>query len=162
MEIWDLYKADGTLAHIDHKRGQPMPQGFFHIVGGVAVRHVDGTYLLMQRDQNKTNFPGMWEMGASGSIFKGETPLQGAMRELKEECGISADSLELIFVCHNNDTFYWNYLCLTDCSKDSVTLQEGETVAYKWVSKDELLSIINSDCFVSSVRERWTPYLNQI
>ena len=48
MERWDLYKKDGTLAGIDHTRGEPIPEGLFHIVSGVAVRHVDGTYLLIE------------------------------------------------------------------------------------------------------------------
>ena len=88
MELWDLYRKDGTPAGCELVRGQPMPKGLFHIVSGVVVRHVDGSYLLMQRDLHKDGWPGLWEMGASGSILKGETPLQGAIRELKEECGL--------------------------------------------------------------------------
>ncbi|MBQ8598602.1 MAG: NUDIX domain-containing protein, partial [Oscillospiraceae bacterium] len=94
-EIWDAYKKDGTLAGIDLVRGEPIPNGLFHIVGCVMVRHVDGSYLLMQRDKDKQNYPGFWELGASGSVLKGETPLQGAERELLEECGITSDGLEL-------------------------------------------------------------------
>ena len=162
MEIWDLYRKDGTPAGCELVRGQPMPKGLFHIVSGVVVRHTDGTYLLMQRDLHKDGWPGLWEMGASGSILKGETPLQGAIRELKEECGLGGEDMELLFVCHNEVTFYWHYLCVTDCPKDSVTLQEGETIAYKWVSREELLAVINSDRFVPTQRQRWLPFLNQI
>ena len=98
MELWDLYKKDGTPAGIDHIRGEKMPNGLYHIVGGVAVRHVDGTYLLLQRDWNMPGWPGLWELGASGSVLKGESPLQGAVRELYEECGINSGELELLFM----------------------------------------------------------------
>ena len=33
---------------------------------------------------------------------------------------------------------YVEYLCETDCSKNSVTLQSGETVDYQWVTGEEL------------------------
>ncbi len=162
MEIWDAYYKNGTPAGIDLVRGQPIPKGLFHIVSGVVVRHIDGTYLLMQRDLNKDGWPGMWETGASGSILKGETPLQGAIRELREECGLSGEDMELVFVCHNDVTFYWNYLCITDCPKDSVTLQEGETIAYKWVNKEDFLRFMESNEIVPTQKERWAPYLNKI
>ena len=34
-----------------------------------------------------------------------------------------------------------DYLCETDIDKSSVVLQEGETLAYKWVTAEELRSI---------------------
>lgn len=162
MERWDLYKKDGTLAGIDHVRGNPIPEGLFHIVSGVAVRHVDGTYLLMQRDENKDGWPGYWELGANGSILKGESPLQGAIRELKEECGIDNHDLELLYVCRNNSSFYYNYLCVTDCDKDSITLQKGETMAYRWISREELLGFMTSDEAITPQKKRWAPYLEQL
>ena len=33
------------------------------------------------------------------------------------------------------------FLCVTNGPKDGVTLQEGETVAYRWVSREEFLSL---------------------
>ncbi len=89
MEIWDAYKKDGSLAGCDLYRGKSIPEGLFHIVSEVLVRHIDGTYLLMQRDWNKKGYPGLFDASARGSILKGETPYQGAVRELKEETGIS-------------------------------------------------------------------------
>lgn len=53
MEVWDAYKSDGTLAGFDIIRGDVIPDGFFHIVSEVIVRHKDGDYLLMQRDYKK-------------------------------------------------------------------------------------------------------------
>lgn len=161
-EIWDAYKKDGTLAGIDLVRGEAIPEGLFHVVGGVMVLHKDGSYLLMQRDWDKQGWPGFWELGASGSILKGETPLQGAVRELKEECGIVGDDIELVFVMRSGVTFYYNYLCITDCPKDSVTLQEGETIAYRWVCREELLRFIHSNECINTQKKRWLPYLDRI
>lgn len=49
MEIWDAYLEDYTLAGCDLIRGNEIPNGLFHLVSEVIVRHKDGTYLLMQR-----------------------------------------------------------------------------------------------------------------
>ena len=53
MEIWDAYRADGSLAGCDLVRGEPIPPGLFHLVSEVLARHTDGGYLLMQRDWRK-------------------------------------------------------------------------------------------------------------
>ncbi len=155
MEIWDAYLKDGTLAGVDMVRGEDIPQGLFHIVVNVIVKHLDGSYLLMKRDPNKLPFPGLYEAGAGGSILKGETPIIGAKRELFEETGVKID--ELTFLCavsNMKNAFYYTYMGVTDCEKDSVTLQEGETVAYRWVNRKEFLEFIESDEYIPSHRER--------
>ena len=35
------------------------------------------------------------------------------------------------------------FLCLTDCDKGAITLQEGETVSYKWLSEKDFVSFVN-------------------
>lgn len=35
------------------------------------------------------------------------------------------------------------FYVITDCNKNSVRLQKGETVGYEWVSKDELIKRVN-------------------
>ena len=54
------------------------------------------------------------------------------------------------------------YLCITDCEKDSVTLQEGETVGYTWVSEAEFIEFINSGNMIPTQRERFDPYFKKL
>ena len=42
METWDAYYADGTPAGRDLVRGEAIPEGLFHLVVEVTVRHADG------------------------------------------------------------------------------------------------------------------------
>lgn len=140
MELWDAY--DAHLNNIDGQtlvRGEKIPKGLYHLVSEIIVRHQDGTYLLTQRDERK-NFGGMWEATAGGSALQGESPLDCAKRELREETGIVTDDfVEVGRVLHQrHQTYYVNYLCYTDVDKDSIVLQEGETSAYKWVTAEEL------------------------
>ena len=143
MEKWDAY--DRHLNKIDDLtliRGEMIPDGVFHLVCEIIVKHTDGTYLLMQRDKRK-HFGGMWEATAGGSALKGEDPLTCAIRELQEETGIVSDKLVEIgrVLHHGHQTYYVDYLCTTDTDKNSIILQEGETSAYKWVTYDELRSM---------------------
>ena len=145
MEIWDAYDKDfRKIPHASLIRGERIPEGMFHLVCDVLVRHTDGSYLLMQRDRRK-RFGGLWEATAGGSALRDETPLDCALRELREETGIVADSLTEVGRVRSRDTFYVEYLCITDGPKDRVTLQEGETIAWRWVSRSELLSMKKSE-----------------
>ena len=143
MELWDAY--DKNLEKIDGMtliRGEKSPEGVYHLVCDVIVRHTDGEYLLMQRDSRK-HYGGMWEATAGGSALRGESPLECARRELREETGIHAEWLEELgrVRADGRNTVYCEFLCITDCKKDSIVLQEGETSDYRWVTRDELLSM---------------------
>ena len=73
--------------------------------------------------------------------MKGEDPLACAIRELREETGIRSDALTEVGRVIGHDTIYVEFLCVTDCDKSGIILQEGETSAYKWVTADELISM---------------------
>lgn len=143
MELWDAYDKNGALVHRDLVRGQPIPDGLYHMVCAVLVQHVDGTFLLMKRDPSKPNWPNVFEAGASGSALKGETAMEGARRELREETGICAETLTPLYAETSADThaLYRGFLCVTDHPKDGITLQAGETVDYRWVTRRELLAM---------------------
>ena len=157
MEIWDAYTADlKKIEDMTLVRGEEasIPEGVYHLVCQVLVRHRDGSYLLMQRDPRKA-FPLMWEATAGGSALKGEDPVQCALRELREETGIQAESLTELgrFANAPTHSVYVDMLCETDCAKDSVILQEGETAAYKWVSGDEITAMSDDELVSRRLRE---------
>ena len=140
MEIWDAYDAEwNRVGGRTLVRGRPIPEGLFHLVADVLVRHADGSYLLMKRHPSK-KYGGMWEATAGGAALRGETPLECAVRELREETGIVAADLEEVgrTVSPEHRTLFAEFLCVTDWRKDRVKLQEGETVDFRWVSREEL------------------------
>lgn len=94
-------------------------------------------YLLMQRSFDKEIYPGKWEIGAGGSALKGESPTIAALREIREETGIDCGDLKEIyrFVHEEYQSIFVGYLLETPYNKNSVQLQEGETIDYMWVSK---------------------------
>jgi len=58
MELWDAYDRNENKLDFDLIRGEPIPAGAYHLVCDTVVRHVDGDYLIMRRDLNKTAYPG--------------------------------------------------------------------------------------------------------
>lgn len=162
MEQWDGYFADGSLANRNLVRGEPIPNGLYHLVCEVLVRHTDGDYLLMQRDPRKPNFGGYYEATAGGSALKGESPLACAMRELLEETGIPAASFAEIGRCLSRDTIYVQYLGRTDCDKTAITLQEGETIAYCWVTEPEFIAFVNSGRMIPVQKNRYAHFFRKL
>lgn len=162
MEIWDAYKEDMTLAGCDLIRGEEIPKGLYHLASEVIVKHKDGMYLLTQRDFKKDLFPGLYEASAGGSALKGESPYEAAVRELKEETGIQAKELKEIYKCKNKNTIFYGFLCETDCDKESIVLQEGETISYLWMDKKEFLKFIDSDKYMQEYKSRMSEYLSSI
>ena len=148
MELWDAYnsgfeKIEGmTLVREEEEK---IPEGVYHIVCHVLVRHVDGTYLLMKRAPDKPAYPNYWEATAGGSVLKGETVVEGAMRELREETGIIAERLEELDRSLGQTCWHVRFLCVTDCDKNSIKLQEGETCDYQWLPAEEVLAMKESE-----------------
>lgn len=143
VELWDAYDKSFTkIKGVSLVRGKEIPKGMYHIVSEIIVKHSDGTYLMMLRDLKKHK-GGMWELSAGGSALQGETPMECAIRELKEETGLVATNL--IEVKRNINEIHQSliveYVFVTDCNKDSIVLQVGETIDYKWVDKETLLRI---------------------
>lgn len=162
MELWDAYNKYEEKVGVDLVRGEDIPKGLYHLVVSTVVRHKDGTYLLMKRDDSKPIAPGFEEIGAGGSVRKGETPVQAAYRELREETGIKAIRLDPIFhlVSEKLQGIYYGYLCVTDAPKESIILQTGETSAYRWITQEELLKFCDSDACIPIQRIWLGDFLN--
>lgn len=163
METWDLYTAEGQRTGMTMTRGEKVPEGYFHMVCDVLIRHTDGDYLLMLRSREKKVYPGRWESTCGGSALAGEDALTAALRELREETGIVLDHLEEMnsSVHWHFNSIHYSFLGITDCPKDSVTLQPGETEGYRWVSEAEFREFVNSD-IIPSVKRYLLPWLKKM
>lgn len=155
MEKWDAYNKEGKIIEGDLIRGQEIPLGSYHLVVEILVIHTDGSILVMQRDFQKDDYPGKYEASAGGSVLKGESSYEGATRELREETGIQAQ-VEYMYdrINDKDQTIYHQYIAVTHCDKDSIVLQKGETIGYKWLSQEAFFDFILTDDFVDRQRDR--------
>ena len=159
MELWDLYDENRNPIGREHIRGNEIPEGCYHIVVHVWIRNSKGEYLISQRSANRPTFPFMWET-VGGSVLKGETSLQGAIREVKEEVGIDIIGTEnnLVFSqvrkqinCKNfNDILdVWLFEYNGEVQLDNATTDEVEQT--KWLTVAEIKKLYETGQLVSTL-----------
>ena len=163
METWDLYNRNECLLGKDWNREQSLllPEGCYHLVCEILVRHWDGEFLLMRRALTKSIRPGIWEATAGGSALKGETPLLGAKRELREETGLTTDAWQLVgrSVEDVKHGIYYSYVATVSGPKDEIQLQAGETIAVRWISAQELINWLPGSQMGKDRKERYAGYV---
>jgi len=160
MELWDAYTRNGAKTGGVLVRGQGMWPGIYHLVCEVLVRHIDGSYLCMIRSRQKPNYPSYPECTAGGSALLGESPLECVRRELREETGIEWMEFEEISrtVRECDCAIFHSYICTVDWPKEAITLQEGETEGYQWLSEAEFIDLVNSGRMIPEQMERMRAY----
>lgn len=164
MELWDAYDKDGRRTGGTLVRGETIADGLYHLVCEVLVRHKDGSYLCMQRAQSKKSYPGWWEATAGGSALRGEDEWACVRRELREETGIDCDAFEQIgrFVDAADHSIFCCFVCCVAVDKDGVTLQEGETEAFRWMTETEFRAFVRSGEMIPPQQRRYRAYLESL
>ena len=166
MEMWDLYDEQGnkTGETWERSRAMEIPEGRYHIVCDVLIRHRDGAFLLTRRAPDKEVYPGCLEASAGGSALAGETPEEAARREMKEETGLETEKPELIGITRRpgSRSMVYAYLAVVDCARDAVRLQPGETVDYRWVDPAEFFRLIREEPVLQVQYPRYKPYLDSL
>lgn len=156
-ESWDAYDKDGNKLGFDLFRGAPIPEGAYHIVVEIYTVMEDNQVLITQRHQDKP-WALKWEV-TGGSILKGETPEQGAIRELKEETGIKVADSDLNFVCsciyEHASTIYKCFVVFINKQKIEIRLQKGETIDYRYLPYNKFKEFIRTDDYVHWIRQRF-------
>ena len=155
-EIWDAYDKNCKKLGLDQFRDEPIPVGVYHIVVEIYTVTENNEVLITQRHQNKP-WALKWEI-TGGSILKGETPEEGAIRELKEETGIEVTDCDLNFVYSyiykNSPSIYKCFVVFINKEKTKIQLQEGETIDYRYLPYSEFKQFIKTDDFVDLQSER--------
>lgn len=162
MELWDLYDIDRNLTGRDHVRGEPIPQGCYHLVIQAWIRNSRGQYLISQRSASRPTFPLQWEC-VGGSALKGEDSLTAALREIKEEVGLDLpkDSGRLLLsqVRQNFrdllDTWLWDY----DGEADLTNATTDEVAQVKWMTVEEIRALFDSGAMVYTMEYFFTEVL---
>lgn len=151
MELWDSYDCNRQPLNHTLVRGEPIPNGEYHIVVNVFIVNNKGEILLTQRHPDK-HFPLYWEC-TGGSATVGEDSLIGAVREVEEEIGLSlsSDKFKLVDTQRRKNDFLDSYLVITDVDIHKLKLQPEEVVDAKFVTFDEYISMWNQGLLVPNL-----------
>lgn len=138
-EYWDLYDTNRMALGKTHLRGTPLMEGTYHIVVSIWTINRNNKLLLTLRSPDKELLPNLWE-NTSGSVISGETSLAAARRELREETGIEVNESDIVCLgtTRKASSFVDVFLVHTEREEDTILLQEGETIAYRWVTISDL------------------------
>ena len=99
MERVDLLTDNGTPTGRSELRTAAHSKGLWHRTVHIWIRNSLGDLLLQQRSLKKETFSGLLDISAAGHITAGDSSIIAAVREVREELGISINSndLKLLF-----------------------------------------------------------------
>ena len=154
-EMWDIYDINKKKTGRQVKRDSyQFKEGEYHIVATAIIMNSKNEILISKRAAHK-RFGLMWECNG-GSILAGETSLEGALREIKEELGIEFSKEEAIFLKEIRrdkipPDFKDLWLFRKDIDTKDITFSDGESIEAKWVSIDEFLKMFENSEIVPNV-----------
>lgn len=154
-EYWDIYDRNRVFQNKVIRRGDAFEDGEYYICCEVWLQNLNGELLITQRHPDK-KAGGLWEF-IGGGVLAGENTLQAAIREVKEEIGISISTqdLNLLNVYKQKNYFMDIYLAKINLSIKDIVLDKNESVDAKWASEQELEAMIKDDLIVCSVTQRY-------
>lgn len=147
MELWDLYDAHRVPLHRTHPRGEPVPEGTYHLAVIVVILNPRGEVLLTRRAKEKAVCPGWWE-NTGGAALAGETSLQAILRELREETGLAPDPQELTLLLREDrrtDAHFDIYALTWEGEPEDIRFQAGETDAARWMPLAEWEAVAGTE-----------------
>ncbi len=114
--------------------------------GGAGVLYEkDGKILFVKQYRYAFNEE-IYEIPA-GKIDKGETPLETAFRELKEECGLQAEKMRLLFKAYPSPGYTQEIIYIykaENCSKTNSQLDEDEFLDCVWIDKKTVKKMLEN------------------
>lgn len=104
------------------------------IVGGVVKK--DGKYLLVQ--EAKKECKRKWSIPA-GHLEPNETIVEGAKREILEECGLEVEITGILHVRKNSE--WVNIAFSTNIIGGEIRFDKKEILDAKWFSLDDIINM---------------------
>lgn len=177
-EYIDIVDQDGKPLGRSELKSVIHKKGYYHHTAHIWFYTENGKILLSQRSAKKAICPLMWDVSVAGHIDAGETAVQAAIRETKEEIGLTVleDNLTKIgvFKCFQSygngiqdNEFHNTFIALLETPLSKLTPQEDEVEALKLVSVNEFQNLIdnindNNNHFVPSNQAYYQLVLNEI
>lgn len=154
MEYFDVLNKTRKDLNYTKIRGIKLEENEYN--QGAELWLINNGKLLITKRSLEKSHPGEWET-PGGCSQKGETSLDTIIREANEEIGISLteNDLELIGTQLYKKQFVDIFLSKKLINEFDIKLQTSEVVEFKFVSKDEFISMIENNKMVKSVTARY-------
>jgi len=150
MEMWDLYDYQRQKTGETMMRGDPVPQGRYHLTVRVCIFNRAGQMLIQQRQPFKDGWPNRWDLTVGGCVAAGETSQTAGQREVLEEIGCQVDltGMTPAITLTTKSIFNDNYILIREIDPAELKLQPEEVQAAKWATKEEIFQMIDDGRFI--------------
>lgn len=162
MELLDIVDEQGNPTGQTVERGKAHREGIRHRSSHVWLfRRREGRVeiLLQKRSREKDSFPGCYDISSAGHIPAGADYIDSALRELREELGVEAETSELQYCgkrfIYYKEIFYGElfidrqvsniYILWRDSEAEDFTLQEEEVEEVKWFGFEECVELVRQN-----------------
>ena len=143
-------------------RGEKIKEGTYAGIVDIIIKNEkNNKYLTTRRDLNKVTSPGLWEITGGGIDYE-ENIEHAVIRESFEETGLKLLKYIYLDSFKMDDLVYFSYLGFVSCNDCDVKLQKGETIDYKWLNKDELIKLYQTDNIPPKQKIRINKLMNKI
>lgn len=128
-----------------------VPEDFYRLSVHIWIINDNNELLLQQRLSTAHKFPNLWS-NTGGAVQTGETSIEGAIRELKEELGIGVtkDELEFIASYKRIKDYADVWLLKKNIKIDDVIIAEDEVQDVKWSSIEEFEEMLKNKQAIKS------------
>lgn len=152
-ELIDILDKHGKPTREVRLKSEAHRLGLYHASVHIWFYTDDGRILFQKRAKNKDCFPDLWDVSVAGHIEAGESPPNSAIREIKEEIGLSVSTNELEHIGIQlakkipkpgflDNEFHYIYLCKLNVHIKKLNLQKEEVAAVSFFKIDEFKNIL--------------------
>ena len=149
MEYIDIFDENNNPTGEIKEKVQAHEDGNFHRTAHIWIMNNKKELLLQKRSATKKSHPNCWDISGAGHIKAGETVLEGAIRELKEELGIKINASDLKFIAivkstkiPKNMEFAYVYLLRCNEKVENYIFEDDEVSEVKYVYFEELEKMV--------------------
>lgn len=154
MELLDVLDVNGKITGIVKDKKQIYIDSDYHRTVHIWIINSNNEILVQKRNPKKSTYPGLWAISVAGHVKSGETSIEAALRELKEEIGqkLSREELKYLFTVKRNikyEQYTINaiddvYLVKLDIDVENTKLQFSELTDIKYVYYEYLEQIFKN------------------
>jgi len=172
-ELIDVLDTHGIPTGESILKSQAHLEGIFHATVDIWFYTKTGKVLIQQRGKSKKTFPLLWDISVAGHVGAGETIDNGAIREIKEEIGLTVTKNDLqrigVFkaIRKHSETlidceFHHTYLAELKIPLHQLEKQKSEVNALNLIPISAFETFVTSDKFVPNTSSYYNTIFNAI
>ena len=166
MEYIDIVDENNNPIGKVKEKQQAHEDGNFHRTAHVWIINDKNELLLQKRSASKKTHPNCWDISGAGHIKAGESVVDGAIRELKEELGVEVEEKDLQYIAtikstKNPKNMEFQYVYLLNCNKEieEYIFEDNEVSEVKYIFYKDLEKMVEEKIEGLLIHEEEYKYL---